>query len=179
MNITCIKIILLSVAITIGGASALYSQDARPPDYLVAQSFPDSVAHLSLQSLTGEDITFGEIVKAHEGRKVVLDFWASWCKDCIVGFPALEQLMSQTSSQGVDYVFISLDEKKNKWKSAIDRFALRGEHYRLTEGWNTPLTHYVVLDWIPRYLVLDEHGRVILPKAISASDEHLQRSLLE
>ena len=172
-------IALLSLLLCLSTPRVLYAQDAPPPSYLTQQDFPDSVARLTLQSSAGDQVTLAEVVKAHRGNKVVLDFWASWCKDCLVGFPTLDQLMTQTQSQGVDYVLISLDKKERKWKAAIKRFNIRGEHYRIAEGWKNALSNYVELDWIPRYLVLDERGRMMLPKAITADDEALRKSLLE
>ena len=158
-------------------ASLAFSQDAPPPSYLEQQAFPDSVMRMPLLRLNGKKATFADLVAAHQGRTVVLDFWASWCKDCIVGLPALNDLMDKTKRQEVDYVFVSLDQQQ-QWKSAIKRFHIKGEHYRVTSGWNNPLANYIGLDWIPRYVVLDEHGRVALPKAISAGDPKLKEWLL-
>ena len=31
----------------------------------------------------GEKQTFGEILYHNKGKKILLNFWASWCKDCI------------------------------------------------------------------------------------------------
>ena len=33
---------------------------------------------------------------------------------------------------------------------------------------------YIDVDWIPRYLILDETGVIILPKAIKISDKEIK-----
>ena len=143
------------------------------------RAFPDSVASVLLYSLKGKELPLSEILAAHRGQRVVIDFWASWCRDCIVGLPKLNRLMEETAGHPVDYVFISLDKDKGKWRSAIKRFGIPGEHYRMKNGWKNTLSNYVGLDWIPRYLVLDETGRVRMPKAVSADEPELRKALLE
>ena len=156
-----------------------YGQDAPPPPYLIERTFPDSVARVTLQDLEGTSIALAEILRANRGQKVVVYFWASWCKDCIVGLPKLSQLIEKTKGNSVSYVFVSLDKRPGKWKSAIKKFGIDGDHYRIKNGWRNALSGYVGLDWIPRYLVLDEESRVILPKAIAADDERMQGLLLD
>ncbi len=154
-------------------------QDAPPPAYLVQQDFPDSVTDLTLLKLNGNNTSFLDVLELYKGKKVVVDFWASWCKDCIGGVPKIKKLRDKTSDDKVVYLFISLDKDEAKWKAAINRFDIKGEHYRIEIGWQNTLSNYVELDWIPRYVVLNEQGRIIMPKAVSADDKALLKSLIE
>jgi thiol-disulfide isomerase/thioredoxin len=159
--------------------SSSYAQDAIPPAYLVQQDFPDSVGNLLLVDANGEHIKLSTIVKKHQGKRVVIDLWASWCGDCIAGMPKLYELRKNSDSGKVDFIFISVDKEDSKWKKGIERFNIEGEHYRIEIGWKNAFSNYIDLDWIPRYLVLDEKGRIILPKAIVADDKSLQKLLSE
>lgn len=154
------------------------AQNEAVPDYLTKQDFPDSVKNMSMMNLEEQQAPFAEIMKLYAGKKVVIDIWASWCGDCIAGLPKLKVLMEKTSNEKVEYVFISLDEDEKKWRSAINKFNIPGKHYMIKKGWKNPLANYIVLDWIPRYLVLNEKGQVIMPKSISAN-EQLEKLLLE
>ena len=166
------KTFLIFTAIFLLSISS-YSQEASAPEYLDEQDFPDSVQQVSLTTLNGETIRFSDILKTYKGKKVVIDFWASWCRDCIGGLPKVKELQKITESDDVVYVFLSFDKVESKWKSAIDQYNIKGEHFWIEAGWKNPLSNYVVLDWIPRYIVLDEIGNVILPKAIVADDERI------
>jgi len=172
------KIFILSFSIFLFSFSS-YSQDAPAPEYLIKQDFPDSVKNLTLTSLDGKTIQFSELLNTHKGEKVVIDIWASWCRDCIGGLPKVNDLQKKTQGENVVYVFLSLDKEEAKWKSAIERFTINGEHFWITAGWKNPLSNYIVLDWIPRYIVLDENGKIILPKAITADDKKLTDVLLK
>jgi thiol-disulfide isomerase/thioredoxin len=153
----------------------LAAQDALPPDYLVKQNFPDSVRNLTLLTIDSTQISFEKILAKHAGKKILIDFWASWCKDCIVGHPKLVSLMNEIDSAKVVLIYISVDKDGAKWRGAIERFGFVGEHYRSQTAWNNTLSNYIGLDWIPRYIVLDERGKVIMPKAISADHPALRK----
>ena len=149
---------------------AAFAQNAPVPAYLTTQDFPDSVKVLRVVPLQGKARSFGEMLDQYKGKKVVLDIWASWCRDCLVGYPKLDDLMKRTADQNVVYVFLSIDEKADKWKTAIERFSMQGEHYRIPAGWKNRLSNYGALDWVPRYMLLNEEGRVIGGKAITSEE---------
>jgi thiol-disulfide isomerase/thioredoxin len=163
-----IRLYLTLVAVC--ASIALYGQNEPVPDYLTKQDFPDSVMVLKVTSLEGKQLTFSEMINAYQGKTIVVDMWASWCRDCIVGLPKLEKLKKETGEELVVYLFLSVDKDDEKWRSAIKRFNIRGEHYRIEGGWKTPLANYIVLDWVPRYMVLNQNGRVVMPKAIEADE---------
>jgi thiol-disulfide isomerase/thioredoxin len=155
------------------------AQNAVPPDYLTKQDFPDSVLNLPLTTLNNERTTFEKLLAKHVGKKVVIDFWASWCRDCIVGYPKLDALMKKADNAKVVFVFLSVDKDEAKWRSAIERFGITGEHYRSETAWYNTLTNYIALDWIPRYVVIDEKGRIALPKSITADHPDLEKIITE
>ena len=154
-----------------------FAQYDSVPKYLTRQNFPDSVRSWGVQALDGKKLTIGELFDSYKGRKVLIDIWGSWCRDCLIGYPKLEALRREVGEKNVAYLFLSTDKEVTKWKAAIEKFSIRGDHYLLDGAWQTPLSNYIRLDWVPRYLVLDEKGRVIMPKAIVADDENLKQVL--
>jgi thiol-disulfide isomerase/thioredoxin len=162
------KGILLVVFMVIG--FSVKSQHAPVPSYLVKQDFPDSVKHLPVESLDGKRITFHEMVSAFSGKTIVLDVWASWCRDCIVSVPAMNEMITSTAHKEKAFVYLSIDEDVSKWKAAIDRFKMEGNHFRLLGGWKNPLSNYIALDWVPRYMILNANGQIIHPKAITTKE---------
>lgn len=157
----------------------LMSQDRPAPEYLLNQQLPDSVKNMSLVSMNGSTISLSDILDDYKGKKVLVDFWASWCRDCLIALPKYNQLRKKTKKANVAYLFLSVDKEDAKWKSAISRFRIKGDHYRFVQGWKNPFSNYVDLDWIPRYIILDEEGKIIEPKSIHIDDRSLFETLTE
>lgn len=126
-------------------------------------------------TIENEQIKFTEILKKYEGRTVVIDVWASWCSDCIKGMPKVKSLQEQYPD--VVYLFISMDKTYDAWKSGIQKHQLEGEHYLTSDGMKGVFGKSINLDWIPRYMVVDKTGRIVLYKAIEADDKNLIKTL--
>lgn len=171
------KIFLVSLFVFIT-LNSVIAQNDPAPDYLLNHNIPDSVGNLSLIDMNGKDINFSDVLNVNKGKKVVIDIWASWCRDCIVGMTSLKKLQDKTNNHNVVYVFLSIDKDEKKWKAGINKYDIKGQHFRIPLGWKNPLTNYVKLDWIPRYIVVNEHGKIVVPKAITAKDEKLTKVLL-
>ena len=120
--------------------------------------------------------TFQEIINENKGSIVVIDVWASWCKDCIYGFPKVKEL--QKEFPDVVFLFLSVDRSNPSWKRAIDKYNLVGKHYNLPEGMSDgEFVNFINLNWIARYMVIDETGEIKLFKATDASDEKIKEAL--
>ena len=139
-------------------------------------SFSDKALADTFLTVDGEDVSFRSILEENHGKVVLLDIWASWCKDCIVGIPEIKKLMAQYPD--ISLVYISIDRDEKSWKNGIQRFDLNdGQHYWAPKGWKSDLFEYIDLDWIPRYMILDETGEIKLYEAIKASDSNIKRQI--
>lgn len=123
----------------------------------------------------GNAVSFESILNTYEGKTVLIDVWASWCRDCIVGMPKVKQLQSQ--HEDVVFVFLSLDKSQRAWKNGILKYKVEGEHYFMQSGWDGPFGEFLNLNWIPRYLVINKAGNIELFKATKAKDKKLAEAL--
>lgn len=130
-----------------------------------------SVLNEKFTDLEGNTLPFQDILSQHQGKVTIIDIWASWCPDCIKGFPKLRELQEQFP--GANYLFLSLDKTTDKWKNAIEVHKLKGSHYHLDQNMKDSFGKAIGLDWIPRYMVLNEKGEIIWNKAIVADDPEL------
>mgnify|MGYP000050058634 CR=1 FL=1 len=129
-----------------------------------------------IYGLNDTSITLKEEISKHKGKKILIDVWASWCRDCLEGMPKVKELQKQYPD--VVYLFLSVDERKNSWKKSVKRFNLKGEHYNLPKGMKDgDLVDFLSLRWIPRYMVIDENGKILLFKATNASDKDIIEAL--
>ena len=137
--------------------------------------FSESALNDTFTTLEGQSMTFKEILKNQEGNEVVIDIWASWCKDCIAGMPDIKALQKQFPT--ANYLFLSLDRDIASWKRGIKKYDLKGDHFFVTSGWEGEFCSFLDLDWIPRYMVVDKKGTIKLYKAIEADDKDIKKAL--
>jgi len=138
--------------------------------------FSDAAYTEMLIGLNNSKITLREVLYQNKGKKILIDVWASWCKDCIVGIPKIKAL--QKEFPDVVFLFLSVDRSKPSWKRAITKYNLIGEHYNLQEGMNDgEFVDFINLNWIPRYMVIDETGEIAVFKATNASDKKIKKAL--
>lgn len=137
--------------------------------------FSEKALNDTFVSLDGKKSTFKEIINKYKGKKVVIDIWASWCRDCIKGLPKVVAL--QKENKDVVFLFLSLDKNDEEWKAGIKKYNIEGEHYFITSGWKGDFGNFLDIDWIPRYLVINKEGKITLFKAVRADDNKLLEAL--
>ncbi len=55
-----------------------------------------------------------DLVAAHRGSVVLLDFWATWCRPCLEAFPHLEDWQRQYADEGLVVLSVSLDDPETE-----------------------------------------------------------------
>nr|WP_321236976.1 TlpA disulfide reductase family protein [uncultured Psychroserpens sp.] len=125
--------------------------------------------------LKGDSVSLKSILAAHKGKQIVIDVWASWCRDCIIGLPELKAL--QAEKPDAVYLFLSADRNSDIWKRSINKYDIQGVHYFMPQGTKNRLGEFVDIDWIPRYMIVDSDGRIALFEVIEADDPKLREHL--
>ena len=122
---------------------------------------PGAVApDFTLNDPEGNPVTLSSL----RGQYVIVDFWASWCKPCRAGVPAMKELYKKYHPKGLEIIGVSDDNNHDAWKKAIeqdqtpwihvvDEFPVENKPARVGAEWGV---HY-----IPSYFLLDKEGKVI------------------
>lgn len=140
------------------------------------KEFSEKALNEKLYSLKDIPSTFQDVLGQYKGKKVLIDVWASWCRDCIAGLPKVKEL--QKEFKEVVFLFLSVDERVGSWKRGVKRYDIKGEHYNLPKGMkNGGLVEFLNVSWIPRYIVVSEKGEIMLFKATDASDKDIITAL--
>lgn len=120
----------------------------------------------------GTKMTFREILYNNKGKTIFIDIWASWCKDCIIGFKNINKLQEEFPE--VAFVYLSVDRGSVAWKRGIEKYNLIGKHYNLPKGQNDgDFVNFIDLCWIPRYMIIDKKGNIALYKATKVTDDRI------
>ena len=56
-------------------------------------------------TVSGKTITISKILEEHKGKILVLDLWASWCRDCLNAMPKAKEL--EEKNREVNFVICS------------------------------------------------------------------------
>lgn len=106
----------------------------------------------------------------------MIDFWAGWCRDCLQALPKAEQL--EKNNPNVDFVFLSLERSKEGFDKSLARFNMKDkDNYWFASGWKNDFNNYVDLNWIPRYMVIDQKSFIAKYYAISPEDPEIQQTI--
>ena len=69
-----------------------------------------------LKDLAGKELSLSDL----KGKKVFLNFWATWCPPCKAEMPEIEKLYQETKDSNLVIVAVEIGEPLNTVKSFID-----------------------------------------------------------
>lgn len=133
----------------------------------------DEAPDFELQTLSGETVRLSD----YRGKKVVLNFWATWCPPCKAEMPHMQNFYEDHGDE-IEIIAVNLTSRDNGLDS-LERFI---SEYGLT--FNIPLdvngeygNLYEIIS-IPTTYVIDESGQ-INQKIIGPVDQHTLESFLK
>jgi thiol-disulfide isomerase/thioredoxin len=139
------------------------------------KSFSKEALSQTLLSADGSQVAFKNILKKYKGKTLVIEVWASWCGDCVKAMPKIKEL--QSSNPDVAYVFISMDKTVENWKIGIEKHQLKGDQFMANDQMKGVFGKAIDLDWIPRYIIIDKTGKIVIYRAIETDFEKINATL--
>lgn len=98
------------------------STEAKPTasgEKPAADDASDTAATVTLVDATHDD--YKKLLKAHEGQVVFVDFWATWCGNCMEEFPHTVALAEKHRDQKLAVISVALElDPAETRKSALD-----------------------------------------------------------
>ena len=123
----------------------------------------------------GSQVAFKNILKKYKGKTLVIEVWASWCSDCVKAMPKIKEL--QASNPDVAYLFISMDKTAEQWKKGIEKHEIKGDHFMANDQMKGVFGKAIDADWIPRYIIVDKKGKIVLYRAIETDFDKISETL--
>lgn len=111
------------------------------------------------------------------GKFVYVDVWATWCGPCRAEIPSLKKIEERYHSKKIEFVSISIDDKKDyeKWRKFVTDKQLGG--VQLYADGTSEFIKYFAVNSIPRFILIDPDGNVLDSDAKRPSDDKLQVQL--
>ncbi len=135
---------------------------------------------LLLLSSKGEKITFDNLIKQCKGKKVYVDFWASWCVPCLEEMKFSKQLRDSAKFNDIVFIYLALNDKEDRWKQKFDSAHLRDfkHNYLILNSNDAIFIKQNKINTLPRYMIFDKLGKLIDKDAYRPSNNEIYKILL-
>lgn len=130
--------------------------DAAKDPSTVKSSDAEKIAALDfkLKDLNGKDVSLSD----YKGKKVFLNFWASWCPPCKAEMPDIEKLHQQTKDSDLVILAVNIGEDKTTAKSFM-----QSNKYSFTVllDSNQNIAAQYNISAIPTSFFIDKEGNIV------------------
>lgn len=111
---------------------------------------------LQFTATDGSSINMSEL----RGKVVLVDFWASWCPDCIREMPAVRQIYQKFRDKGFTIIGISLDKDEQALANFVARKLIPWPQYFDGKGWENDFARKYGVHAIPEMWLINQRGEV-------------------
>lgn len=134
---------------------------------LLLGSFSIQAQSILVENLKGAKVNFAEIIKGD--MPVIISFWATWCKPCIMEMEALKEIKEEWHGK-VRIVSISIDDARSSGKvqSFVKGHAFPFEIYK--DG-NQALYKHLNCVGVPSVFIYKNGKQVYMHSGYSPGDE--------
>ncbi len=132
------------------------------------KNFNAEALNEELLTIKREPITFNEILKDNSGKKTFVQVFATYCPVSQDSFD--DVIAFQKENSEINYVFLSVDHSYHDWKRGLENIKVKGNHYYIPKKGKGQLGAFLKLKTIPRFLILDKNGKILLYKSSSVSE---------
>ncbi|WP_228527838.1 TlpA disulfide reductase family protein [Pararhodonellum marinum] len=134
------------------------------------------VPDFTFTNVEGEEVKLSDL----KGNLVYIDIWATWCKPCIAEHPYWDKLKEEFKDEPVAFLTVSIDDTRAPWEKMVKAKNMEGLQWFAENGWKSELNQHFMVNSIPRFILLDQAGKIIDPSADRPSgnirailDQHL------
>lgn len=135
----------------------------------VGQPFVD----FELNDVDGNPVSLSSVA---EGKYLLVDFWAAWCRPCRAENPNVVVAYNTYHDKGFDVLGVSFDDNHSKWVEAIKKDGLTWHQISDLKGWGSAAGKLYGIQSIPQNILINPEG-IIIGKNLRGED--LQNKLAE
>ena len=179
LSIAIIVLLLAIAAVNFLGPSFAEEKPAQPVASGAANTADSSAPaegeaapDFVLTSLDGEAVRLSD----YRGKKVILNFWATWCPPCKAEMPHMQKFYEDNKDQGIEVLAVnltSIDKGEESVQAFVEKFGLTFPIPMDRDGQLGPQYQAVT---IPTTYIIDTEG-IIQKKVVGPMDEAMMQKL--
>ncbi|MVX63674.1 redoxin domain-containing protein [Clostridium chromiireducens] len=130
------------------------NNNSDEPMEVTTNSIKTKAIDFKLKDLNGNELSLSDL----KGKKVFLNFWATWCPPCKAEMPEIEKLYQETKDSDLVIVAVEIGEPLDTVKSFID--SNKYNFKVLLDPDQTVATKYNITS-IPTSYFIDTDGNIV------------------
>jgi len=146
---------LLLVAGLVGGAYWYGRRSAPRAARSGTAASANRAPEFKIKDLEGREVRMSDL----EGKVVLVNFWATWCKPCTIEIPWLIELQKKYGEKGFTVVGIAMDEEGAK---VVAPYAQQAKvNYPIWIGDEEVATKFGGILGIPTSFLISKNGQIV------------------
>jgi len=118
----------------------------------VLGELPQPAPDFTLKDFAGREVQLSSL----RGEVVLVNFWATWCKTCVVEMPSMERLATHMKGKPFRLLAVSVDDD---WDS-VRKFFPRGTQLQVVLDTSREIPKKYGTDKFPESFLVDRDGNV-------------------
>jgi thiol-disulfide isomerase/thioredoxin len=141
-----------------------------------------AVPSRQVQLVRADGRALAELVAAHKGQVVLVDYWATWCLPCVENFPHTIALAKKNREQGLAAIGVSFDRFEDEPK-VREFLAQKGADFDNIISQHDSVGQKAFADFdvgpLPEYRLYDRQGKLRKKWEGGVDQAELEKTVVE